>query len=73
MHRLIFRGTWAKNKIEKYIGYIQDFSWCFTVFVAYPGYEFATILLTFKPLPSVNSRCAPVKLSHALDTTYQWQ
>ena len=40
---------------------ILDFLWCFTVFVAYPGYRFTLILQKFKPLPSKNSRCAPVR------------
>ena len=32
-----------------------------TVFVAYPLYKYAPILLKFKPLPSKNYRCTPVK------------
>ena len=73
VHRFIFRGAWAKNKIKKHIGYIHVFLWCFTVFVAHPWYKFAIILLKFKPLPSMNSTRASVKLSYALDTTSQLQ
>ena len=37
-----------------------------TVFVAYPIHKYAPILLKFKPLPSKNYRCTPVKQNWAM-------
>ena len=43
------------------MGVYLSFLWCFTVFLAYPLYKFAPILLMFKPVPSKNDRCTPAK------------
>ena len=59
---LYSEGFTVRLKIKLDIwGIFEFFLWCFTVFVAYPFYKFAPVLLKFKSLPSKNYRCTPVK------------
>ena len=50
-----------KIKLRKIWVYSSIRGVLYTVFVAYPWDRFTFNLLTFKPVPSKNCRCAPVK------------
>ena len=69
--RLYSEGFIFRLKIKLVVWGIFEFLWCFAVFIGYPWYKFAPILLKFKPLPSKNYRyTCKVKLNYALDATH---
>ena len=72
---LYSKGLGLRIQLTKIFG-IFKFLWCFAVFAAYHWYKFATILRKFKPLPFMNSRCAPIRLSYhipaAVNAIWNW-